>query len=150
MKNKNLIFKLELLIIILSLPLISFYSCSYASDVEKNAKKQIVNHKKFIHDLEFAGIIYDMKFCNECNSNRYVIVIKLNQFDDSIINIGYKSFQPYYFFYESNFLNLSLNNSTYNKLKIGLEISKKQYSNLINVDGDEYVILSEIENMWIP
>lgn len=127
-----------------------FFSCDYAKGVSKDVQKQILSHKKFIRSITFTGLVSDLKYCNDCNYNKYQVIINQKELSAMDIKLGNRSYPPYYEITSDNKLHFSVNEKLYNEIRKGFEVMKKSNSDNIFINGVSYELLSKTQYEWIP
>jgi hypothetical protein len=107
------------------------------------------SHKEFFKSLEFSGVIAEKKYCNECQLNKYEMVVDLREKKPDTIELGNLSYQPYYFFNDKNKLTISVTQQIYNSVEKGSLIEKKMNSDSLTFLGLKYRLLSERKSQWL-
>lgn len=123
-------------------------SCSCSNSIQKDTQKRINAHKEFMRSLSFYGQISNKVLCEKCEFNKYQLVIGLTKTTPGEINLGDRSFQPYYFFDTANQIYLSVPKYLYEAAQKGMNIEKQPGSDLI-VNGSVYKFLSDKKYEWL-
>jgi hypothetical protein len=134
----------------LKLTFIILLFCSCVNSIQKDTQKNILSHKKFLKSLSFTGIVKGKKYCEECNFNKYQIVLKLEKTDPDEISLGNRSFQPYYFFDSENQLTISVSQSLYESASTGSLSEKHSGSEFLIIGSTKHVLLSAEKYKWLP
>lgn len=142
MKNMRVVLLYSIMVLI--------SSCDFAKGVKKDTQDQILSHKKFIKNISFIGLVSDLEYCNNCNFNKYQIIIDLKDVNVADVKLGDRSFPPYYTMTLQNKLSLSVDENLYEAVQKGFEIEKKSNSDDLLIKGKSYKILSQVQYEWIP
>ena len=129
--------------------MLSMFFCACTNNIQKDTQKNLSLHKEFFKTLSFTGFS-KKKYCEECNFNKYQIILKLEKINPNKIALGNKSFQPYYFFSSESELNISVNQSLYNAIRTGSFVEKKVDADYLVVDNQKYILFSEDKYKWLP
>jgi hypothetical protein len=119
----------------------------FAKGVKDESSQRFKQHKLFLTSFAFIGEVIEKKYCEECNYNKYVIKIRLSNANLDTVNIGFRSYEPYYKM-ENETISISVNKKTYDNIDINTKSVKVANSKNITINSKTFIILSEQENMW--
>ncbi len=128
-----------------------FTGCDYvkfAQGVRNDFILSFKKHKQYIVSLPLNGEIIEKNKCIDCNINKFRIKIKLINFNIDTVNIGFRSYEPFYTMEDQSII-LSVNKQIYDQIEVNTEIFKKANSNYLIINKLAYRILSDDENKWI-
>ncbi|MFP9097892.1 hypothetical protein ACLI09_02460 [Flavobacterium sp. RHBU_24] len=131
--------------------LMSLNNCTNKDSLQKQTQVRITSHKEFIRQLSFSGRIIDKKYCNECNYNKFQIIINFNEDISEVVHFSNLSFPPYYWIaLKEKTIIFSVNKNLYESCDIGMDVTKKANLNFIVFANLDYPILSTQTYQWIP
>ncbi|MFD0767120.1 hypothetical protein ACFQZI_19855 [Mucilaginibacter lutimaris] len=129
---------------------ILFVSCQSRKGLRQEVQQRINTHKEFIKSFSFDGVISKGIYCENCQFNKYQLVINLNSLTPKTIRIDNKSFQPYYFFDGKSQLTISVVKDIYDAVHQGDVIEKRSNTNYVIIKGNTYKIISDQKYKWLP
>jgi len=136
--------------------ILCFWSCSHSSyyDYSKGAQTDVQrnfeSHKQFIKSFSFKGTLEKKIFCERCDKNKYQFLIALEMKKPDTINLGFRSYPPYYSMSKENELNLSVTKGVYEVISVGEIIMKGGDSDDLRLGDQNYKLLSQKKRLWLP
>lgn len=124
--------------------------CDYiknATGVSNDSAYNFKSHKQYLVSLPLIGEVIEKNICINCKYNKYRIKVKLNNFISDSINIGFRSYEPFYSI-EENKISLSVNEEIYFAVKLNAECIKKSNSKYLIANEQSFKILSDDEKKW--
>ena len=140
--------KLSCILFVLSMTNCSY--CNFAKGVKKDSEHTFKSKKDFFVKLKIEGVIETKKQCNNCNVNRYQIIIKLYNFKIEEINFSNRFNDPYYIFNENEQLIISVSKTLFDLLREQDSVIKDSNSFFIKFRNYNISLLSEKELEWLP
>ena len=121
----------------------------FSEGVISDTKEIFKRNKEYIYLLDFYGEVIEKKICPDCEINKYIITVKIDSISKNPL-ISNKQYPPYYMFINDSILDLSVNNSLFEKVEESDIIDKRSRSYTLKVNQLDIQYLSEEEYTWLP
>lgn len=121
---------------------------NYAEAVKKDTERIFKSKKSFIQSLAFEGVVNNMEKCDNCNMNKFTVIIQIEEMNKDVL-FQDQQHPPYYSF-SDKLLSLTVNQKVYETLKKGDTVNKKSDSRYLEIDNRQLEILHREELIWLP
>lgn len=139
-------------IILITICILSYSCCeksNYIKGIQKDSQQIFDRKKEFFTSFTFSGVIDKKKYCENCNMNKYQIIITLDTIESDSVELKNQYYQPYYFFDKPNQLNLSVTKILYESISEMDIVKKEGHSDYLVLSNKKYRLLSEKKNEWL-
>lgn len=151
--KKNRCYLLRMgIVLFMALSIIIPFSCKYyeyGKGIIEETKTTFEKNKAFIYSLSIEGEIEKKSYCEQCDLNRYTLLLKLKKISEKP-NISSTQFSPYYSFESDSLLRIAVSKKIYELVNEKDKVYKEKKSFNIRVDNKEYLLLSKTKNKWMP
>jgi hypothetical protein len=121
----------------------------YIRGAQKDGQRLFASHKQFFKAFEFNGAVAEKKYCEECQLNKYQIIIDLRVKNPEAIEFSNLSYPPYYVFNDKNQLTISVTQQIYNAAQKDSSIKKEVNSDSLSLPGLKCRLLSDQKMQWL-
>lgn len=121
----------------------------YSEGIKKDTQKIFVKNKGYIYGLTFEGQITEKSYCKECELNKYILTLKLNQLSAKPI-FSSEQYPPYYTFESDSVLNITVSKEFFDQVKERDKVYKERESFNLKVGKLELLYLNKEKYKWLP